>query len=278
MQTIPGPSARTIPKMSLAPFLLSARARIHETDGAQRQVYMSRVLRRAGDLRLEELLADRAPLFYRSPEHIASMLRAGYFRTAFREALLQLPTSTHFRDSHFAEILSALFAEAAIGWRLLYSKLTLLTAQNANPYKMDLILYDPNPNVPTFILAEVKSSPKSDVPARHHRSCYPSLFDSLRDYSNDDLTYDLTAARDNIDTLPDSERDIVRNALLPYAHRQVLYAGFSVIDTVTREETETSMLATRQSPKTFDIDLVCVDEFSAVSASTYTLLDNMRHV
>ncbi len=241
-------------------------------------MHLSRIVRRAGAHRLEDLLADRAPLFYRSPDHIADMLRAGYFRTAFREALLQLPTSTHFRDSHFAEILSALFAEAAIGWRLLYSKLTLLTAQNANPYKMDLIFCDPNQNIPTFILAEVKSSPKSQVPARHHRSCYPSLFDSLRDYSDDDLIYDLTAARDNIDTLPESERGTIRHALLPYARRQVLYAGFSVIDTVTRDETETSMLATRNSPKTFDIDLVCVDDFSAVSSSTYNLLDNMRHV
>ena len=67
-------------------------------------------------------MAERAPLFYRSPDDIANMLHAGYFRTAFREALLQLPTSTHFRDSHFGEILSGIFAEAAIGWRLLYSK------------------------------------------------------------------------------------------------------------------------------------------------------------
>ncbi len=223
-------------------------------------------------------MVERAPLFYRSPDQIANMLHAGYFRTAFREALLQLPTSIHFRNSHFAEILSALFAEAAIGWRLLYSKLTLLTAENSNAYKMDLMFYDPNHSTPTFILAEVKSSPKSEVPAHHDKSCFPSLFDSLRDYSNDDLAYDLTAARDNIDRLPAHQRDIVRTALLPYGRRELLYAGFSVIDTATRDETETSMLATRKSPKTFDIDLVCVDDFSAVSASTYTILDNMRNV
>ena len=206
------------------------------------------------------------------------MLRAGYFRTAFREALLQLPTSTHFRNSHFAEILSALFAEAAIGWTLLYSKLTLLTTENSNPYKMDLMFYDPNQSVPTFILAEVKSSPKSKVPAHHDKSCYPSLFDSLRDYSNDDAVYDLTAARDNIDSLPAHQREIVRTALLPYKPRELHYAGFSVIDTATRNDAETSMLATRTSPKTFDIDLVCVDEFSAVATSTYTILDKMRNV
>ena len=221
-------------------------------------------------------MANRAPLFYRSPDQIADMLREGYFRTAFREALLQLPTSTHFRDSHFGEILSAIFAEKVIGWRLIYSKLKLLTAENSNPYKMDLMFFDPNQNQPTFILGEVKSSMKSDIPANHHKSCYPSLFDSLRDYSNNDRTYDLTAARDNIEALPEDERQTVREALLPYAEPEILYAGFLVIDTNTKSDSETSMLATRRSSKTFDIDLVCVDDLSAVSESTYTILDNMR--
>ena len=223
-------------------------------------------------------MVERAPLFYRSPDHIANMLHAGYFRTAFREALLQLPTSTHFRHSHFGEILSAIFAEAAIGWRLLYSKLRLLTAENSNPYKIDLLFFDPSQSTPTFIFGEVKSSMKSEIPAHHNKSCYPSLFNSLRDYSNDDLVYDLTAARDNIDKLAASESDTVRSALLPYARRDIHYAGFSVIDTNTRNDAETSVLATRRSPKTFDIDLICVDELSAVSECTYTMLDGMRHV
>ena len=221
-------------------------------------------------------MADRAPLFYRSPDQIADMLREGYFRTAFREALLQLPTSTHFRDSHFGEILAAMFAEDVIGWRLIYSKLKLLTAENSNPYKMDLMFFDPNQSQPTIILGEVKSSMKSEVPANHHKSCYPSLFDSLRDYSSDDLIYDLTAARDNIEELPEDERKMVRESLLPYANPEILYAGFLIIDTNTRNDSETSTLATRRSPKTFDIDLVCVDDLSTVSESTYTKLNEMR--
>ena len=181
-------------------------------------------------------MANRAPLFYRSPDQIADMLREGYFRTAFHETLLQLPTSTHFRDSHFGEILSAIFAEKVIGWRLIYSKLKLLTAENSNPYKMDLMFFDPNQSQPTFV----------------------------------------TAARDNIEALPEDERQTVREALLPYAEPEILYAGFLVIDTNTKSDSETSMLATRRSSKTFDIDLVCVDDLSAVSESTYTILDNMR--
>ena len=264
--------------MSLAPFLVSARAVIHEGEEAKRLVYLSRLARIVDDRRLEDYMADRAPLFYRSFDQIASMLQEGYFLTAFHDALLQLPTSTHFRDSHFGEILSAIFAEEVIGWRLLYSKLKLLTAENSNPHKIDLMFFDPNQTLPTFILGEVKSSMKSEVPANHHRSCYPSLFDSLRDYSNNDLLYDLTAARDNIEALPENERHTIREALLPYADRDILYAGFSVIDTKTKCDSETSLLATRHSTKEFDIDLVCVDDISGVSESTFTILEQMRNV
>ena len=264
--------------MSLTSFLVCARARIHDDENAQRSVHLSRLIRAADDLQLEELMADRAPLFYRSPEKITDILQAGYFRTAFREALLQLPTSLHFRNSHFGEILSAMFAEAAMGWLLVYSKLKLLTAENSNPYKMDLVFFDPNQSLPTFILGEVKSSMKFKVPANHHKSCFASLFDSIRGYTDNDLQYDLTAARDNISNLPDDHRDRVLTGLMPYQERKILYAGFSVIDTNTMHETETTILATRRSPKTFDVDLLCVDDLSAVSESTYAILDRMRHV
>ena len=143
---------------------------------------------------------------------------------------------------------------------------------------MDLLFFDPNQDRPTFILGEVKSSMKSEIPANHQRSCFSSLFDSLRDYSDDDLEYDLTAARDNVDALAENERQTVRKALLPYAERNIYYAGFSVIDAETRTDNETSMLATRASPKTFDIDLVCVEDISEVSECTYAILERMRDV
>ena len=241
-------------------------------------VRFSRLVRTAQNQHLDELIADRAPLFYRSPDKISDLLQAGFFRTAFRDALIQLPTSKHFRKSHFSEILSAIFAESVIGWRLIYSKLTLLTAENSNPYKMDLVFFDPNQEIPTFILGEVKSSMKSKVPANHHKSCYPSLFSSLRDYSDTDMQYDLTAARDNISNLPATERDRVQTALLPYGKRKILFAGFTVIDTNTSDNDETKILATRNSTKTFDIDLLCVDELANVCDSTFSILDRMRHV
>lgn len=264
--------------MSLTRFLACGRVGIHVGAGARRCVHLSRIVRSVKEQHLEEYLADRAPLFYRSPDKIVETLDQGYFLTAFREAVRRLPTSDHFRESHFGEILSAIFAQEVLGWRLIYSKLRLATAENSNPYKMDLLFFDPSQAVPTIILGEVKSSMKATIPARHDQSCFPSLFDSLREYSAEDLEYDLTAARDNIEQLGREERKVVLTALLPYAKREILYAGFSVIDTATRRDSETSMLATRKSSKTFDVDLVCVDELADVSESTYAVLDEMRNV
>ena len=251
---------------------------IHGVAGARRRVHLSRIVRSVEEQHLEEYLADRAPLFYRSPDKIAETLDQGYFLTAFREVVRRLPTSSHFRKSHFGEILSAVFAQEVLGWRLIYSKLRLTTAENANPYKMDLLFFDPSRAAPTIILAEVKSSMKTEIPAKHDKSCFPSLFDSLREYSAEDLEYDLTAARDHVEQLDPEEQEKVKSALLPYSERALLYAGFSVIDTATRSDSETSMLATRRSSKTFDVDLVCVDELSLVSESTYAILDEMRNV
>lgn len=262
--------------MSLEPFILQARVRIHADSDAERAVTYSDLAKEGGGSVLSEYMADRAPLFYRDPSKIAQTLHAGFFLSAFREGLRRLPTSERFHDSHFAEILSVLFAVQLMGLRLVYSKLSLLTTENANPNKMDLILYVPESDPVTFVLGEVKSSMKSEAPAKHNRSCYADLFQSLKKYSEDALYYDLNAARDHIGALPDEERETVQAALLPYANRKVLYAGFVVIDATTRDPSETAMLATRKCERVFDVDLVCVEDLASVSHEAFEKLEVLR--
>jgi hypothetical protein len=120
-----------------------------------------------------------------------------------------MPKSEGFRESHFGEILATIFAEEVMGLRQIYSKLSLLSSENSNAYKMDLILYDPTCDPVDIVLGEVKSSPKisSDgKPVGHSKSCFPSLFTSINEYSQDDSKYDLTAARDNINNLPEEDK------------------------------------------------------------------------
>lgn len=267
---------QNLPSLSLAEFVSHSRVAIHQDGSALRLVSYSDLLSTSGIGPLANYIADRAPLFYREPDKISETLHDGYFLTAFREALSRLPTSQSFHESHLGEILAGIFAERFLDLRLLYSKLTLLTAENANANKSDLIMYRPGSDPIQFVLGEVKTSMKSSVPAHHDKSCYPDLFNSLRDYTQDDLFYDLTAAKDRIHKLPTGERARVKQSLLPGGRRTVLFAGFCVIDSTTRTDDETQMLATRVSPKTFDIDLVCVETLKAVSSATYQKLEALR--
>jgi hypothetical protein len=165
---------------------------------ACRTVTESSVVCEEHGTRLASYVADRAPLFYRKLEQIVADLHAGYFLTAFRDTLAKLPTAQSFKESHFAEILAGLFAEDVHGLYRLYSKLSLLTAENANAYKMDLLFCDPATDPVTFLFAEVKSSCKSaadGLPAGHDKSCFADLFATFKKYDDADLGFDLTVER-----------------------------------------------------------------------------------
>jgi len=263
----------------LRKFVNSSRVVFSSKDSSVRTVYISELARNGSDDALETYISDKAPLFYRDPQRIANTLGSGYFLTAVRETLLRIPSSDRFKQSHFGEITSTIFAEEVMGLRKVYSKLTQLTAENSNAYKMDAVLYDPNSEPLEFILGEVKSSPKTAAegfPAKHDKSCFSSIFTSLRNYTRDDLKFDLAAAKDHVNTLPEAEREKVRKALLPYATRKISYAAFAVIDVSTRHDDEISLLATRRNDKDFDVDLVCVEGFPQVAQAVYGRLEKVR--
>lgn len=240
---------------------------------------MSAIGRASGGESLSALIADRAPLFYRRLPDLVRSLSDGLFMTAFKETVSRLPTSSAFRESHFGEIVSAVFAEDVLGLRLLYSKLSLLTAENDNAHKMDLVLSDPNEDPLALYFAEVKCSPKRQadgLPAGHEKSCYPALFDSLRDYTQRDLDFDIAAAKDHIDDLEDGERERVRAALLPYSESPLRYAGFVAIDATTWNTSEGALLATRRSEKAFDVDVLCIEDFEGTALEAYENLERLR--
>lgn len=254
------------------------RAKREILDGekeAVRLVYRSELVRTGSKFELGEYVSDRAPLFYRPLAAIIADLKAGYFMTAIKSTLAKLPTSESFQESHFGEIVAGIFAEEVLGLRRLYSKLALLTAENANAYKMDLVMYDPAANPVRFVFGEVKCSPKTaadGLPAKHHESCFADIFNSMNKYSEIDRTFDLTAARDNICNIPEEDRDRVRGALKPYSTSAVEYAGFAIIDAETYSIDEAHPLCTRRNTKEFEVDLVCLESFSLVAGSVYKSL------
>jgi len=257
----------------LSKLLKATRVNLEFNGTSVRKGLKTEVLSAKEELQLAKYISSKAPLFYRNLSNIVSAMQdSQHFGAVIKETLSKIPESESFRESHFCEIVAGVFAEETMGLTRLYSKLSLLTSENANAYKMDLVLYRPNTDPVEFIFGEVKSSCKTDVPAKHHQSCFSDLFTSFNGYLAADLEFDLTAARDRVEELP----PLVKNALLPYGERVISYAGFVVIDAATFDPTEVKVLATRKNAKTFDVDLLGVETLKDVSHLTYSILDKQK--
>lgn len=255
-------------------FLKTGRYALTFNGSTVRSVYRSEYLGQAEQMELAKYVASKAPLFYRDLVKIASDMSASqHFGEVVKDTLAKIPKSESFRESHFCEIVSGIFAEEKLGLTRIYSKLTLLTAENANAYKMDLVLCRTETDPVQFVFSEVKSSCKENIPAGHDKSCFVDLFRSFNEYKEADLRFDMTAARDRIEALSPDQRDKVKKALLPYGDRELRYAGFIVIDSSTFDQAESELLAKRTNAKEFDVDLLCIETLKDVSHETYARLD-----
>lgn len=266
----------------LSEFLRITRAQLKYSPAALRLVWRSELAHQHETGRLADFLSDCAPRFYRDPGAMAQRLDDGYYLTAIKEALERLPKARNFQESHLAEIIACLFAEEVLKLRLLYSKLAQLSAENSNAYKIDLLLYDPAVDPVRFVFGEVKSSVKQNSPDQstinaHSKSCYADIFNSLRKYSEEDVSFDLTSARDRIEKISNKrEREKIRQALLPYQPKDVTYAAFAVIDQSTYGEADTDVLGRRKSNKVFDVDVICVERFNQVVTDTFGKISYIR--
>lgn len=266
-------------RVSLQPFIASSRVEMtFDAKDVKRRVFKSEVDRISGDVNLEGFMSNRIPMYYRAPDKIkAELENGGFFLQTVANTLGRLPTSEDFRNSHFGELLAAEFATAAMGLRLLYSKLELLTAENSNAFKMDVVMYDPAPEPIELVLLEVKSSwagVKTDgKPAAHDKSIYADLFNSMNKYAKQSLRYDLTAAKDQLPSVPEPDRARLAAQLGLYQGPRIRHAGVCSIDLATHTDDEAALLATRRNQKDFEVDLVCVAEFAQVIDATWAKLD-----
>jgi hypothetical protein len=266
-------------------FLHSSRVKFTLTDKQVRNVSVSDVLHtfeqgiETESVTLGEYVANKAPLFYRDVTAIAESLEEDGFLTAIKDTLKKLPKEPSFQQSHFAEIFAAIFAEEVLGLKRVYSKLALLTAENSNAYKIDLLMYRPNTDPVEFVLGEVKSSHKCEadgLPAKHHQSCFAELFNSAREYANDDYEFDLAAAKDRLGSLKDPDRFKVREALKPLGSKIVRFMGLVVIDLGTKSDEEIPVLATRKSKREFDVDLICIEKINETTSTMFDILEGLK--
>ena len=260
-------------------FLRVTRASLACGPKAVRVVHRSEIIRSGANVTLEKVAADVLPLFYRDFASIAASLEAGFFTSTMQTTLARLPTAPSFQESHMAEALACIFAESVLGLRRIYSKLALLTSENANAYKMDIVLYNPKTDPIELVLTEVKSSTKTaldGLPAGHDKSCFADVFASMNKYKPRDLSFDLVAAADRLSLVPEPDRQRVREALLPYSASPRRYAAIVVIDRGTFHPSEGTVLGTRRNAKTFDVDLLCVEDFGGVVTTVYDKLGRLR--
>jgi Cap4 SAVED domain len=113
---------------------------------AVRCVYSTTLANQKNRMPLAAYISEKAPYYYRKLPDLIKSIQDGLYVTFIKETLARLPTSDKFRESHFGEMLVSIFVEEIMNLRVIYSKLALLTAENANAFKMDLILYDPAAN------------------------------------------------------------------------------------------------------------------------------------
>ncbi|EHJ47947.1 hypothetical protein DFW101_1941 [Solidesulfovibrio carbinoliphilus subsp. oakridgensis] len=258
-------------------FISLSRVALKSTTSTVRDVFISDVKRVHKQHQVEKYIADRTPLFYRDFEKIVQAMNP-FFVTTLVDTLQKLPTSESFQESHFGEIVSAIFAEEIVGLKIIYNKLSLLTSENANAYKMDLVLYDPSQDPIDIIFGEVKSSPKvvlDSIPANHHKSCYPDMFRSLNNYTDRDLNFDLGAAKDRIEASEDKDR--LKAVLMPYSGMEIKYVGFAVVDHSSKSDDEIKMLGSRSCNKNLvSIDVVCVENYPEVAANVFKKLEAIK--
>jgi hypothetical protein len=244
-----------------------------------RSVYQAGLIRASEASTLEAYLADRVPYYYREPSEIAADFGEGYFISAIKDTLRRLPTADNFKESHFGEILAAVYAEEVLGLRRLYSKLALSTSENQNAFKMDVLMYAPGTDPVEFVFAEVKSSMKTatdGMPAGHDNVCFAKLFESFNAYKDADLDFDIALIKERMAELSDEDAALISEALKPHRNRLIRYAGFCVIDTTTYAEDEAALLGTRKNDKTFDVDLLCVADLPEVVQQVYGQLERLR--
>lgn len=268
--------------MSLNIFVRESRTRfsLDPSKTELRAVNISTILKNSSDHNLADLVADRAPFYYREFDKVVESMQSGYFLTTIRETLKRLPNSNHFQDSHFGEILASIFVEDVIGLKKLYCKLSLNSSENQNAYKMDLLCYEQGSDPVKFVFCEVKSSNKHEsegMPPGHDKSCYADIFNSLRTYNEGDQSFDLTTLKDRLEINDEDEKKRVKDSLLPYANRTVGYVGIAVIDHSTYLEEEIPVLATRKSTKVFDVEVLCVEQYKDTSSQVYSILEKFKN-
>jgi hypothetical protein len=198
-------------------------------------------------------------------------------RVSALEAVLALassiPDSPSFQNSHCGEILAAHFIEERLGFRRLYSKLTLLTSQNTNAHKMDGLFVDTKNFPYTYLFVEAKSSilPTVSTPRKSHRSgILTDMIRSLEVYAQDDPRFEFSRIRDNLEKeFSPEERKIIQADLTPPGPDTLRYFGVSITNKDTVNYEDDDFILSKECHLSFDYHGLVVTDLAMLAEEAY---------
>jgi len=230
---------------------------------------------------LGRYIAGQLPHHYRTLEGITADFASG---TSALEAVLALaaalPDSPSFQNSHGGEILAAHFVESHLGFRRLYSKLTLLSSQNTNAHKMDALFVRTSHDPFEYLFVEAKSSilPTEKTKTKSHRSgILKQMIESLETYGRDDPRFELSRIRDNLESkFTEHESIKIRADLVPPGPDNLRVMGVSVINAVTVNTEDDDFILCEPCETVFDYYALVVTDLASTTTEAYGIWSEMK--
>lgn len=221
-------------------------------------------------------VSGQLPYHYRTVEGITADFASGH---SALEAVLALaasmPTSPSFQNSHCGEIIASHFVEQHLGFRRLYSKLTMLTSQNTNAHKMDGLFVKTSVAPYQYLFVEAKSSilPTQATPNKSHRSgILKHMVESLEGYSSDDPRFELSRIRDNLEkSFTLDEATLIRGNLIPPGPDNIKFLGISVTNMQTVNAKDDDFILSVNCSALFEYYAIVITDLSQIAQEAYGL-------
>ncbi len=228
-----------------------------------------------GDYDIAYFIGGQIPYYYREPSKIArDFVGRRNAIEMVKDLATKAPTTPQFQQSHCGEILAALYLEYGLGFRRLYSKLTLTTAEDTNVHKMDGFFVNVDTKPFTYVAVEAKTSilPTEKTPFKGHRhGILRQIIDSLEKYDSQDERFDFTTIRDNLEADYFSREDAeqIRNDLVPPGPTKLVQLGMATINEKTVCVQDDEFILTEPCQRPFDYKVLVVSDLALLARESY---------
>lgn len=255
-----------------------------ETLAAVRNGQRTRLAESIATGTLPHHIAGQLPYFYRTPANLEREFaeELGNRRNALDilyDLTIKMPTTPKFQQSHFGEILAALFLEQIMGLRRLMCKLTLTSSENTNVHKMDGFFVDLSTSPYTFVAVEAKSSilPTELTSVRAHKhGILKHMIESLNTYGSVDERFDFTVIRDNLEHFSPEESRRIKAQLFPPGPENMLRLGMAVINECTVRVDDDDYILTEPCDLDFNFRAITVTNLAALAQTSYSKIFSLK--